>query len=487
MSELPDGWVAVPMQELGIWGSGGTPSKGNKAYYQGNIPWAVIGDLNDGLLTKTANHIADSGLVNSSAKLVPPGTLLIAMYGSIGKLAIAGVACCTNQAIAFCRIDDSIADKRYFFHSLRWARPELIKLGQGASQQNISQTILKAFEIPLAPRAEQTRIAAKLDELLAKVDILKVRIDGIPLMLKRFRQSVLAAAASGKLTEEWRSSGASIDNGHVLHHQIKEAHAAEGGHARGNASDPTEEAHDLRSENLPKTWDIAELRDICVPGRPITYGILKPGPELDEGVPYIRVADFPGNKLNMANIKKTSSEIDEQFRRARLMEGDLLLSIRGSVGRLIKIPSNLEGANITQDTARLSISPLVSTDFVYYVLLADSTQRRMKNATRGVAVRGINIGDVRALQIPLPPRAEQTEIVRRVELLFAFADQLEAKVASTKRRIDCLTQSILAKAFRGELVPQDSNDEPAGILLERIKVQRVNAPKTKRGRKKTES
>lgn len=343
--------------------------------------------------------------------------------------------------------------------------------------------IVKNAEYLAPPLAEQTRIAAKLDELLAQVDTLKARIDGIPALLKRFRQSVLAAAISGRLTEEWRSNGVSIDNGHVLHHQIKEAHAAEGGHARGNASDPTEEAHDLSPEDLPKTWDIAELRDICVPGRPITYGILKPGPELDEGILYIRVADFPGNKLNMANIKKTSSAIDEQFRRARLIAGDLLLSIRGSVGRLIKIPANLEGANITQDTARLSISPLVSTDFVYWALLADSTQRRMKNATRGVAVRGINIGDVRALQIPLPPRVEQNEIVRRVEQLFAFADQLEAKIQTAQARINHLTQSILAKAFRGELVPQAPNDEPASELLARIQAQRAAAPKAKRGRK----
>lgn len=107
----------------------------------------------------------------------------------------------------------------------------------------------------------------------------------------------------------------------------------------------------------------------------------------------------------------------------------------------------------------------------------------MKNATRGVAVRGINIGDVRALQIPLPPRVEQNEIVRRVEQLFAFADQLEAKIQTAQARINHLTQSILAKAFRGELVPQAPNDEPASELLARIQAQRAAAPKAKRGRK----
>jgi len=423
-------------------------------------------------------------------QLIKAGDVVVAM--SSGSKSVVGKAAKAESDWegsfgAFCGVlrPSNEINPRYFYFFTQSAeyRTRVSELSAGVNINNLKPSHFELIEVAIAPRAEQTRIAAKLDELLAQVDTLKARIDGIPALLKRFRQSVLAAAVSGRLTEEWRSSGVSIDNGHVLHHQIKEAHAAEGGHARGNASDPTEEAHDLSPEELPETWDIAELRDICVPGRPITYGILKPGPELEEGVPYIRVADFPGNKLNMANIKKTSSEIDEQFRRARLMEGDLLLSIRGSVGRLIKIPASLEGANITQDTARLSISPLVSTDFVYWALLANSTQRRMKNATRGVAVRGINIGDVRALQIPLPSRVEQTEIVRRVEQLFAFADQLEAKVASAKTRIDHLTQSILAKAFRGELVPQDPNDESASVLLERIKAQRAAAPKARRGRR----
>ncbi len=353
----------------------------------------------------------------------------------------------------------------------------------GSAQPQITRQSLSEVTVRLAPLAEQTRIAQKLDELLAQVDTLKARIDAIPALLKRFRQSVLAAAVSGRLTEEWRGQLATPLNAKNTHATLKEAHEAEGGHARGNASNPTEEAHDLSAKDLPCEWEIAELRDICSPGRPITYGILKPGPELDEGIPYIRVADFPGNKLKIEGIKKTSPEIDMQFRRARLCTGDLLLSIRGSVGRLIKIPAELESANITQDTARLSISPLMSTDYVYWALLAESTQRRMKNATRGVAVRGINIGDVRAIQIPLPTKEEQTEIVRRVEQLFAFTDRLEDKIKTAQARVNQLTQSILAKAFRGELVPQDPNDEPASELLARIQAQRTAAPKAKRSKK----
>ena len=97
---------------------------------------------------------------------------------------------------------------------------------------------------------------------------------------------------------------------------------------------------------------------------------------------------------------------------------------------------------------------------------------RMQKAVKGVAIRGINIGDVRALQIPFPPLNEQHEIVRRVEALFKIADNIEKRYEKAKAHVDKLTQSILAKAFRGELVPQDPNDEPASELLKRIQAER---------------
>ena len=352
------------------------------------------------------------------------------------------------------------------------------QLKTSAGQVGVSGADLKRLPLPLAPLPEQQRITTKLDAVVARVDACRDRLVRVTPLLKRFRQSVLAAATSGGLTEEWRELHGQLGGGHSLLAELQADHTATGGHARGNASEPTEEAHDLDDAALPTPWAIATMLDLCEPGRPITYGILKPGPVLDEGIPYIRVADFPGNRLRIESIKKTSPEIDEQFKRARLRPGDLLLSIRGSVGRVIEIPAVLANANITQDTARLSISARVSRRYVLLALLDEGTQRRMRAATRGVAVRGINIGDVRALQIPLPPPAEQAEIVRRVEILFAFADRLEARLAKAQAAADRLTPALLAKAFRGELVPQDPIDEPAAVLLQRLATSRP-APATK--------
>lgn len=345
----------------------------------------------------------------------------------------------------------------------------------GTTIKHLTRESLARFMVPVPPLPEQKRIADKLDALLARVDVCRERLDRVPGILKRFRQSVLAAATSGELTREWRESNPGMVDSRPLARAMAEAHAAAGGHKAGNAASPTDGVHDLSADMFPQGWSLLTLRDIVEPARPITYGILKPGPELDEGVPYVRVADFPNDRLNLRTIRKTSPAMDEEFKRSRLRIGDLLLSIRGTVGRLVVVPRELENANITQDSARLSVQPQVNAAFVLWVLRSDLVQQRMRGAVKGVAVRGINIGDVRALQVPLPSRAEQDEIVRRVEVLLSQCDEMTTLVERANRRVDRLAPSVLAKAFRGELIPQDPNDEPASALLAKLKTEQTNA------------
>jgi len=368
-------------------------------------------------------------------------------------------------------------DARYLFYWLK--HPTFLAYveaeSHGLNMPRLGTDTGRAAPFVFAPRSEQARIADKLDAVLMRVDTCRNRLVRVPAILKRFRQSVLAAATSGRLTEDWRDQFPDRIDATNIAEKIHASHEAAGGHKMGNAAAPTEDVHDLSIDMFPSGWGLVTLRDIVLPDRPITYGILKPGPELDDGVPYIRVADFPGDKLNPATVRKTSREINEEFKRSRLRSGDLLLSIRGTVGRIVIIPDELEGANITQDSARLSVQPVVNRDYVLWYLRSEMAQQRMKGSTKGVAVRGINIGDVRALQLPLPSREEQNEIVRRIEKLFAFADRLEARNTAAHAQVDKLTPSLLAKAFRGEMVPQDTNDEPASVLLDRIHAARSKA------------
>jgi type I restriction enzyme S subunit len=166
-------WSDCTLADLGGWGSGGTPNKSHPEFYEGGIPWLVIGDLNDGLVSSAASTISDLGLANSSAKVVEPGAVLVAMYGSIGKLGLAGIRCATNQAIAHCVVNPVLVTPPYLMVALRSMRRELLARGQGGTQANISQTILKAWPIRLPPLAEQHCIVAKVDELMALCDELE--------------------------------------------------------------------------------------------------------------------------------------------------------------------------------------------------------------------------------------------------------------------------------------------------------------------------
>ena len=143
------------------------------------------------------------------------------------------------------------------------------------------------------------------------------------------------------------------------------------------------------------------MRSAVMPDRPITFGILKPGPDTPNGVPYVRVADFPNDPLNLQTIRRTTPEIEKAFARARLRKGDILLSIRGTVGRVCVVPQELTNANITQDTARLSIEAPLNSEFVKLFLRSPDTQNRMQKAVKVVAVRGLSFaGAPKNLAVP---------------------------------------------------------------------------------------
>ena len=162
------GWSRVPMARLGQWGSGGTPTASRKEYYlNGTIPWAVIGDLNNSVMLTTESLITKKALESSSTKMIPIGAVLVAMYGaSIGKSAISGIECCTNQAIAHCVVDEDVITSEYMFLVVKSLKDHLIEMGKGAAQPNISQSVLKHLVIDIPPLSVQKRVIERTDELL---------------------------------------------------------------------------------------------------------------------------------------------------------------------------------------------------------------------------------------------------------------------------------------------------------------------------------
>lgn len=196
-----------------------------------------------------------------------------------------------------------------------------------------------------------------------------------------------------------------------------------------------------------KGWGIAPLEHLIDPTRPITYGILKPGPDTPGGVPYVRVVDMANGTVKRTGVRRTTRAIAEAYRRSVLRVGDLLLSIRGHVGRIALVPDELEAANITQDTARLALLPSQSREYVAACLTSSPMQSLMRRYVRGVAVTGINLGDVKKLPIPTPP----------LELQRCFASValrhlgLTARAREAQEKARQLFDSLAQRAFGGEL------------------------------------
>ncbi|AEJ03566.1 type I restriction-modification system, S subunit [Stutzerimonas stutzeri] len=356
-------------------------------------------------------------------------------------------------------------EPRWIFSAVRSARfvDAMCEKVQGALYPAVKSADIRDYEIPLPPLAEQTRIAAKLDELLAQVDTLKARIDGIPALLKRFRQSVLTAAVSGRLTEEWRASSPVSDSAEEYLARVIQNRRQK---PVVKFKEPVSPDLEKREIEVPQGWIVASVSSFaeCLDSMrvPVKKELRKSG----EGkYPY-----FGANG--------EVDRVDEY-----IFDDDLVLVTEDETfyGREKPIAYKYSGKCwVNNHVHALRAHDSVARDYLCYALMHYDVIPWLTGTTGRAK---LTQGALLSLPIQVPPPAEQTEIVRRVEQLFAFADQLEAKVNEARTRIDRLTQSILAKAFRGELVPQDPNDEPASVLLERIKAQRAAAPKAKRGRK----
>ena len=190
-------------------------------------------------------------------------------------------------------------------------------------------------------------------------------------------------------------------------------------------------------QSLLDTGETVPLGELVEADRPITYGILKPGTGFPGGVPVIKVKDMKDGFIDQTDLLLTSPEIDNSYKRSRLRAGDLLISIRGSVGRIAEVPENLANANITQDTARLTIRKEYNKVYIRGVLESEPLQHDMEKNTRGVAVKGINIGYLRELGIPVCERRKQDELAS----LYVQADK--SKYVARQATANLKTYGIL--------------------------------------------
>ncbi|PYC19994.1 type I restriction endonuclease subunit S [Aquipseudomonas alcaligenes] len=473
MSELPSGWGRAEIGDLCnlINGRAFKPQE----WSESGLPIIRIQNLNNP--TSKFNHF--SGEFDAKHH-VKNGDLLFAWSGtpgtSFGAHIWHGGDAVLNQHIFKIEFSERETNRGFLRYAINQKLDELISSAQGGvGLRHVTKGTFEKTEISFPPLAEQTRIAQKLDELLAQVDTLKSRIDTIPALLKRFRQSVLAAAVSGRLTEEWRAGNTRCDVAEQINAILRDRLLL-------SKSKKAPSTH-LKNEEyeIPQTWRWVSLDSLSAK---IVDGTHHTPTYVESGVPFISVKDIRDGVIDFSSTKFiTNREHEELCKRCYPQKGDLLITKSGTIGRTAMVNTQAEFSLFVSVALIKPASKLVNMRFIDIALMKWVGEIDISSRIVGSAIKNLHLTDMKVLAIPFAPLEEQAEIVRRVEQLFAFADQLEAKVATAKARIDRLTQSILAKAFRGELVPQDSNDEPASLLLERIQAQRAAAPKAKRGRK----
>lgn len=408
-----------------------------------------------------------------SAWLSSAPTIIIGRKGSVGEIRFSNKNCSPIDTTYYIESFDFFEPK-FCFYLLKTLK--LGELNKSTAIPGLNRQDAYDLEIGLPPLAEQTRIAAKLDELLAQVDTLKARVDGIPALLKRFRQSVLAAAVSGRLTEEWRKENLIRSN--WIDKTVKASVEAERA-ALGFKPIKVSESRNANRTEAPSSWVWLKLSETALK---ITDGAHNTPKTLEQGFPYITAKNLTGGVLDFTDRKFIAEkEHRELYKKCAPALGDLLIvNIGAGTGNSATVTVEFEFSfkNIAIIKRPKIINPQ------YLKIFFDARKKTIFNEqTQGGAQPFLSLTMLGNIEIVLPPSEEQTEIVRQVEQLFAFADQLETRVKSIQARIDNLSQSVLAKAFRGELVSQDPNDESASVLLERIKAQRAAAPKAKRGRR----
>ncbi len=332
------------------------------------------------------------------------------------------------------------------------------ELTKGSALAFINLTKTKGIEIPLPPLAEQQQIAKKLDELLAQVDTLKTRLDAIPNILKRFRQSVLAAAVSGRLTEEWRGNDDKY-------------------------------SHDLMQEwgwpEIPKDW-IVETYENVVESR--LGKMLDKAKNAGIATAYLGNINVRWDSFDLNDLQEILVSEEEQVELG-LRLGDVFICEGGEPGRCAIWKGQINRPVIFQKALhRARVTEKLLPEWLVFNLKNDASSLRLEQLFTGTTIKHLTGKALKKYPMRIPPLEEQTEIVRRVEQLFAYADQIEQRVKDAQARVNHLTQSILAKAFRGELTADwraqnpelISGENSAAALLERIKAEREVVVKPKR-------
>ena len=434
LSELPDGWVWTTLEEISEIILGQSPPSSTYNTDGKGLPF-YQGKLEFGETYPTPRKWC-----TAPKKIAEKGDVFISVRAPVGPTNLCPEKSCVGRGLAAIR---GLSDIEPFFilYLMRAYEDELAGRGVGTTFNAITGNQLKTFEIPLSPLPEQHRIVAKIEELFTKLDAGINELHKAQSQLKRYRQSVLKAAFEGKLTEAWRTE-----------HQGKIEPAAS------------------IADDLPDGWTPITVEKIA---QKIHYGYTASAANDPIGPKFLRITDIQNNSVNWHSVPYC--RIDETKQQQYLLkENDLVFARTGAtVGKSFLIQGSIPDAVFASYLIRIVLKKEINAKFVYTFFQSQPYWMQIHQGKVGSGQPNVNAKILSQITLPLPPLPEQQAIVSEVESRLSIADEVEKTVTAELKRAEQLRQSILKKAFSGELVSQDPNDEPASVLLERIKAEKA--------------
>ncbi len=381
---------------------------------------------------------------------------------------------------------------------------QITTVSKGTAQPGANASLLGDLDIPLAPIGTQSRIVSKIESLTARSRRAKEALDAIPTLLEQFRQSVLAAAFRGDLTAEWRAKNPEVEPAEVLLKRIrierrKRWEEAELAKMRAKGKAPGDDRWKAKYEEpepidtselpeLPDGWGWARAEEVC---ELITKGTTPSADKLfpnSGDVPYIKVYNLTHRGHLDFSVDPTfiSTETHHiELARSRVLPGDILMNIVGPpLGKISIVPPTYQEWNINQAIAVFRPISGLHRDFLCAYLLKKATIEALARQAKATAGQfNLTLEICRNTAVPLAPFYEQEQVARIVLNALKRIDQVHSVGSTFEAEIKRINRSILSKAFRGELVPQDPHDEPASVLLERFRAPKEASPATKRAKK----
>ncbi|MCJ9700860.1 restriction endonuclease subunit S [Bradyrhizobium sp. SHOUNA76] len=471
MSELPNGWYEATIADVTGPFAGIDPTK---------TPTKLFKYVDIGSIDNKTQTIADPKVIKGAdapsraRRVIHSGdTLFSTVRTYLKNIAVVPKDLdgqLTSTGIAVLRPNEAV-NPRYLFN---WACSdsfvEAISMTQdGTMYPAVSDRDVAEGLIRVPPLPEQQRIVEKIDSLCAKSRRALGHLDHIPRLVEKYKQAILGAAFSGELTREKRASPAKS--------------------ARDGVRSMAIDGRLSTLPDLPSSWRWMAISELMEIGGGLTKNPARSAMAMRR--PYLRVANVYANELRLAEISETGCT-EKEFEKTKLASGDLLI-VEGNgsldqIGRVALWNGEVSDCSHQNHIIRARPSELVEPRYALFWLLSPAGREAIETvASSSSGLHTLSITKVERLPIPLCAKPEQRAIVRSIDNAFTWIDRLASETTKARKLVDHLDQAILAKAFRGELVPQDPNDEPASVLLERIRAERGATAHPKKRRDKSSS